>query len=367
MDQPPPAIPPEQLALLASEDHGPRTIGIVVAFTVLAFLSVILRFVTRTRLTHLVGWEDYLIALAMAFSIATSACQVKQVGWGAGKHQVFVDLPSTINSLRYLYSSILTYVLGFIFVKLSILMQYRRIFSVNEARIPIYIVMAISVITGIIAFFTFAFECKPVDAFWNVTKRPTARCLDENAIRYGNSSTNAITDIMIAALPIRGIWRLQIVRRQKIALIFVLTLGWFVCIVSILRFNALVVLARHPRDMSFYSAPAIYWNAIEINLAIVCACVPTLKPLVVQIIPVFASRGSENSSGRKSGSLKWSKLARQFRRLDGNDVAVARSTDVEQGSMGSELKSITALPPMQREPSSKVAIRVTHDIQQQSS
>jgi hypothetical protein len=67
MDQPPPAIPPEQLALLASEDHGPRTIGIVIAFTVLAFLSVILRFVTRTRLTHLVGWEDYLIALAMVF------------------------------------------------------------------------------------------------------------------------------------------------------------------------------------------------------------------------------------------------------------------------------------------------------------
>lgn len=65
MDQSPPVIPPEQLALLAAEDHGPKTIGIVVSFTVLAFLCVILRFYTRTRLTHLVGWEDHLIALAM--------------------------------------------------------------------------------------------------------------------------------------------------------------------------------------------------------------------------------------------------------------------------------------------------------------
>jgi len=105
-------------------------------------------------------------------------------------------------------------------------MQYRRIFSVNEARIPIDIVMAISLITGIIAFFTFAFGCKPVDAVWNVTKRPIAKCLDENAVRYGNSSTNTITDVMIAVLPIRGIWRLQILRRQKIVLIFILTLGW---------------------------------------------------------------------------------------------------------------------------------------------
>jgi hypothetical protein len=30
----------------------------------------------------------------------TAACQIKQVGWGAGKHQMFVNLPSTINSLR---------------------------------------------------------------------------------------------------------------------------------------------------------------------------------------------------------------------------------------------------------------------------
>jgi len=68
MDQSPPAIPPEQLALLAAENHGPKTIAIVVSFTVLAFLCVVLRFVTRTRLTHLVGWEDYFIAFAMVFS-----------------------------------------------------------------------------------------------------------------------------------------------------------------------------------------------------------------------------------------------------------------------------------------------------------
>jgi hypothetical protein len=34
------------------------------------------------------------------FSILTAICQVKQVQSGSGKHQMFVDLPSTINSLR---------------------------------------------------------------------------------------------------------------------------------------------------------------------------------------------------------------------------------------------------------------------------
>jgi hypothetical protein len=38
---------------------------------------------------------------------------------------------------------------------------------------------------------------------------------------------NSVIDVMIAALPIRAIWRLQLERRQKIALIGIMTLGWW--------------------------------------------------------------------------------------------------------------------------------------------
>jgi hypothetical protein len=44
--------------------------------------------------------------------------------------------------------------------------------------------------------------------------------------RYAHGSINTATDLLIAALPIKGIWQLQLVRRQRIALIAVLTLGW---------------------------------------------------------------------------------------------------------------------------------------------
>jgi hypothetical protein len=188
-----------------------------------------------------------------------------------------------------------------------------------------------------------------------------------------------ITDLLIAALPVRGIWRLQLVRRQKIALIVILTLGWLwvlfrticsnfclrsvsICIVSILRLHSLVVLNRNEQDSMFYGGPPIYWAAIEMNLAIVCACVPALKPLVIQIIPSFASGHSRNNSSRFKPS-KWSNLARPFNRLNG-DGSAAKSADVEQGSMGSEWRSITALPPVHCQPSKKGHIRVTHDVHQ---
>jgi hypothetical protein len=44
--------------------------------------------------------------------------------------------------------------------------------------------------------------------------------------RYVHGTLNMVTDLLIAALPVRVIWQLQLVRRQKIALVAILTLGW---------------------------------------------------------------------------------------------------------------------------------------------
>jgi hypothetical protein len=110
---------------------------------------------------------------------------------------------------------------------------------------------------------------------------------------------------MIAMLPVKSIWGLQIPNRQKIALVAILTIGWFVCLVSILRLHALIILSRHPNDRTYYSATAAYWSSIEMNLGIVCACLPALKPLIVKIIPGFSTRGSSRGyeiglSGRQT-------------------------------------------------------------------
>ena len=88
---------------------------------------------------------------------------------------------------------------------------------------------------------------------------------------------------MVAVIPVRGIWSLQIPKRQKTALLGILTLGWFVCIVSVLRVYALDVFNKHSNDPTYYSAPTAYWSNIEANLAIVCASLPALTPLIVKI------------------------------------------------------------------------------------
>lgn len=140
-----------------------------------------------------------------------------------------------------------------------------------------------------------------------------------------------------------------------------------VCIVSILRLNSLLVLAHNEQDAMFYSAPPIYWAAIEMNLAIVCACVPALKPLVVKFVPAFSSRRSGNDSSQRTGNSKASKPAHSFQKLSGKGSSSAMHTsDMEQGSVDTELGTVTALPAVHHQYSDMGHIRVTHQFDQKS-
>lgn len=136
---------------------------------------------------------------------------------------------------------------------------------------------------------------------------------------YTNASVNIVTDLMVAVIPIRGIWSLQIPKRQKTALLGILTIGWFVCIVSVLRVYALNEFQKHQDDATYYSAPTAYWSCIEANLAIVCASLPALKPLIVRVVPVFGTRNTRTSAAASGNSHRLHKLGSKGLWKSGDD------------------------------------------------
>ncbi|KAF3034909.1 hypothetical protein E8E12_005569 [Didymella heteroderae] len=331
---------PEELATLRSEDRGPLCKRIVITFTVLAFVSVCLRLYTRIKF-HKTGWEDWTIIVSMIASVGTAVCQILQVNAGNGKHAIFVPYPEGVSEvLKYLYFSIITYNISLTVTKISILLQYYRIFTLREMRIPVYIALVIVSAWGIATLFTSIFSCVPVDAYWKVTEQASATCVNRVALWYTNASVNIFTDLMVAVIPVRGIWSLQIPKRQKAALLGILTIGWFVCIVSVLRVHALNVFNKHSDDTTYYSAPTAYWSNIEANLAIVCASLPALKPLVVKIIPVFGSRHSRGSTAASGNNHRLHKLGSKGIWGSGDDKEKLTSD-----SSASHLQSVASSPP----------------------
>jgi hypothetical protein len=94
-------------------------------------------------------------------------------------------------------------------------------------------------------------------------------------------------------------------------------------------------------DTSWYGGPTAYWSAIEVNLAIVCASTPALRPLVIAVIPAFASRigtkRSNSSSIPHPQQIRDSRSTRSFLRLKGKNsqsTVGGEEIDMERGVHG---------------------------------
>lgn len=55
---------------------------------------------------------------------------------------------------------------------------------------------------------------------------PMWESTDISSMYHANAALNITTDLLVAALPVRQLWKLQIAMRQKIALLLILTIGW---------------------------------------------------------------------------------------------------------------------------------------------
>ena len=118
----------------------------------------------------------------------------------------------------------MTYYGGTAFVKLSILVFYRRIFPVNVLRITTFLLIGIITIWWIALTLTTILSCTPVDYNWDVTQ-PDGRCLNGRNFSVAFSVPIIVTDLFVLVLPLPVVWRLQLQSKRKIALSIIFSLG----------------------------------------------------------------------------------------------------------------------------------------------
>ncbi|CAN9401577.1 unnamed protein product [Alternaria alternata] len=87
-------------------------------------------------------------------------------------------------------------------------------------------------------------------------------------------------DVIVLALPIREVSKLQLKLQEKIMLHSVFLLGSFVTITSILRVTAVANSVRNQQDLTWNFIERGIWTMIEANLGIICACLLVLKQVV---------------------------------------------------------------------------------------
>ncbi|KAJ5114308.1 hypothetical protein NUU61_000067 [Penicillium alfredii] len=294
-----------------SDNKTPKNNGVVIAIFALAVVSIVLRFFARLRLQKArIEADDWLMAGSLVPLAALLASTIVGGDYGLGKHVWACTLGDVVGMRKILVAYVYIYLLLMPMIKLSILMFYWRIFGMNWM---IWVCLALSIAWAIGCAVAFSCSCRPLSYFWSQFEDPKGgKCvIDLYGFYIGNAAVNVLTDFLILFVPIPLVWKLQMRKGQKIAVSSIFLLGGFVCIASVVRIYYMSFL-NSDLDITWVMGDVYVWSTVEPCIGILCACLPTLQPLLRLTLKTIMG----SSAGRQFGSSsrKW---ASGFRRRQG--------------------------------------------------
>ena len=169
---------------MADSNHtsGAAVATVIITFTCLAVLVTVLRLYTRFFVVKSHGLDDIFITAAAICSIAVTVTMCEQVKYGMGRHWENLTGNDKMMLIKWFWASVWIYYCALCLAKVSILLQYLRVFPTKKFRITAFVLMAIIVGYSLGTMFSAMFICTPVRHFWDRTVDGT--CLNETAVWY---------------------------------------------------------------------------------------------------------------------------------------------------------------------------------------
>lgn len=115
------------------------------------------------------------------------------------------------------------YLINIAFVKVSILFFYLRVFPDHSFRRICYVFMAFVSCCSVVFVVTALFQCKPMAYTWD--KSLTGKCFNYNALAWVSAGVNVIQDLIIVALPIQRLRKLQLDFKKRVQLYMMFGVG----------------------------------------------------------------------------------------------------------------------------------------------
>ncbi|KEQ60459.1 uncharacterized protein M437DRAFT_19625, partial [Aureobasidium melanogenum CBS 110374] len=264
-------------------------VAISVTFLTITIFFASLRFFVRGYMIKSLGWDDWLILLALA-SFVCQASFLIHLAW-MEEHLNLTFIRPLANALEvgehntkiYVVLELAFYIMTSLFLKLSLAVFFLRIVVAKWQRYIIIVGTSIFCLFTLAFFFIAVFQCGPPSQF--LLNNAKGKCLPWSVtgpLNYIHGTLNAITDWIFVSLPILVIRNANMNRKGKASVIGVLAIGVLGSVASIVRLYYIKDI--HPRASSateFFSKAATIAivSIIELGLGITAACLATLRPL----------------------------------------------------------------------------------------
>lgn len=146
------------------------------------------------------------------------------------------------------------------------------------------------------------FQCLPVKKMWNGAVE--GRCIDIDAFSYFNAIFMLVNDIVLYIMPVIFTWHLQLRRPHRIAVNCLFALGGLVLAASSARVYFVYEQATKP-DFPYRFASMMICAVIENHLAVIVACAPSIKAVLLKVYPDLQSKFEKILSDENSNRNRY--------------------------------------------------------------
>ncbi|KAK9769419.1 putative CFEM domain-containing protein [Seiridium cardinale] len=352
---------------LGTPSQSREVLAVTTTMWTIASVAVLLRFLSiyHGRSTHK---EDIIVAVAVCLTWGLGIiyglwkmvpCQASFNYVKKSSPKFSLGKPLTSGKV---YAGEIFYVVILCLAKSSLIFFYLRVFPGRTFRNVSYAVLGFTIVSSLIITFLTAFSCRPVALFWNKDIKH-GTCLDVTALGYANSGFAVAQDFLILALPLSMLPNLQIKLGRKLGVAFMVLLGSFGWVASIVRLRALSVFGQSS-DPTWDYVPLVSWTAVELAVSVVCGCIPAIRALLVRYfphMPLLASEQSSSSAGRrnhgeakqdtaqKRAGAQWPSSA-AYAEIDGNFYANSEATRLYVSPISADALTVADVDLLYRTP-----------------
>lgn len=300
--------------------RAPVVMGVTAATLAICSLFVGLRLISRFAVVRKPGWDDYtmIVAWLLAFGASFVICYGTIKGLGRRQEDIPPEWLRPMKQSAYVFSVL--YVGCFnrvqhatantsknpalMITKTSILLFYLTLSETQKVfRWATIATLVVVNVGGLALTILNILQCRPVTAAWTSPVPATATCTNIVTIYLSSAPLNIITDLAILFLPMPILTSMRLPKKQKIILVITFGFGIFVAVVDVVRIAYLQDAQRdtleaaqaqksetgneqrNTGDFGWFASLSFMWSAVEINIGIMCGCVPALKPLVRRFLP----------------------------------------------------------------------------------
>ncbi|KAK7539316.1 uncharacterized protein J3D65DRAFT_618203 [Phyllosticta citribraziliensis] len=293
-------------------------------FTSLAVVAVCLRVYTRAWVVRYFWWDDVTVVVAMVLALGMPILWTIEIPYGLGRHLLDIPQEDWPVHWKLLWIVLFPYYSSLGFIKISVLLQCLRIFSIQRFRVACYILLLTVAIWTAWTIASAIITCNPVAYTWDKTISG-GTCKNQSPILYTNAAVNIFTDFATIILPMPVLNKLSLDRRQKWLLMGIFAVGIFASITSILRLQSLV--NADDFDVTYAIVSTCLWSVVEIDVGIICACLPAIRPLINRMCGELSMHRSWPSgstpvpASRRGSSYIAAKLSHGSSRIARTDTA----------------------------------------------